>query len=82
MPDHEEVFQRHTVVAFGVEAGKVYRRKRGGAALQIRDGVGYLSPRDGVGLFGGHFFQEGEIEDDRGIAPRVAFSDEPPLIEM
>ena len=79
-PDNEEFRQCLAVVAFGVEVGEVYGRDRAGAALQMWDGEGHLSRRDRVGLLAGHCFQEGEVEDNRGIAPRVILSYEPPLI--
>ena len=45
-PDIEEVLQRETSIAFGVEAGEVNRSEGARGVLQIRNGVGYLSRRD------------------------------------
>ena len=81
-PDIEEVDYGLTGVTLGVEASEVYGRERAVAALQVGDGVGNLSHRDRVGLLGGHFPQEGEVEYNRGVAPRAFLPYEPPLIEM
>ena len=81
-PETEEVGERTTAVAVGIEAREVYRSERAAAALQVRNGVGDLSRRDGHGLLGVHVLEEGEVEDDGGIAPRVAFFYDPPLFEM
>ena len=78
----EEVDNGLTGVTLGVEASEVNGRERAVAALQVGDGVGNLSHRDRVGLLGGHFPQEGEVEYNRGVAPRAFLPYEPPLIEM